>query len=58
MTGRDQMFSDIYRENFVAEKKPEWLPVDPKQPPYPQFCYTPERCAGKTCCPKNPSCCE
>ena len=26
--------------------------------PNPGFCYTPERCAGKTCCPHNPSCTE
>lgn len=26
--------------------------------PNPGFCYTPERCAGKTCCPHNPACTE
>lgn len=26
--------------------------------PNPEFCYTPDDCAGKTCCPHNPSCTE
>ncbi len=24
----------------------------------PNFCYTPEECAGRSCCPKNRSCCD
>lgn len=26
--------------------------------PYPQFCITPKRCAGRTCCPRPYACSE
>lgn len=27
-------------------------------PKFPSFCYRPEQCAGRTCCPQNYSCTE
>jgi len=28
----------------------------PAKPPYPEHCRHPERCAGATYCPRNPTC--
>jgi hypothetical protein len=32
--------------------------IDPKWGVCPAFCYSPERCKGRTCCPQNYSCTE
>ena len=32
--------------------------VDPKFGVCPSFCWTPASCAGRTACPRNPSCTE
>lgn len=57
----------IYKEKkgndaYTAERLP--YPASPIihqeecENPCPPFCYRPETCQGKTCCPNNPSCCE
>lgn len=33
------------------------MPFGPENPPYP-FCRTPDRCAGKGYCPRDPACNE
>jgi hypothetical protein len=37
----------------LADGRPPQFPV-----PYPQFCSQPHVCAGKTSCPRDPSCSE
>ena len=29
-----------------------------KPAPYPAFCRHPQKCAGLSCCPRDPNCCD
>lgn len=35
-----------------------WGNVYVRRPPYPEFCRTPDLCAGRGYCPRDPCCCD
>ena len=47
---------DSFPHRHSGVETPADLPVrEPAAPPYP-FCRTPEKCAGKGYCPRDPAC--
>lgn len=45
----------IYIDQVIERLSPK---AQSRKVPNPEFCYTPERCRGRTCCPHNPACSE
>ena len=45
-----------YSPAELAQAYSRFCCPNPASPPYPQFCYTPAFCAGRSYCPKDPTC--
>lgn len=52
-------YTDIAAQSLPYPANPViWQLDHPVSGKCPAFCFSPEQCAGRTCCPKNYSCTE
>jgi hypothetical protein len=44
--------------HFLAPREPAAGDALARKPPYPEFCRHPDKCAGRSSCPRDPCCCD